>query len=96
VEDNFFDAVISVNAIDHVDDIRQTASAIRRILKPDGLLCMHIHYHAPKLREPIAIDDDLFRDLFGWCGDLKKLMASRTSYSAQLPEDQSFVLWSNF
>jgi len=45
VEDSFFDAVISVNAIDHVDDFYKTAAEIKRVLKPEGKLRLHVHYH---------------------------------------------------
>jgi SAM-dependent methyltransferase len=96
IEDHFFDAVIAVNAIDHVDDIREAASEIRRVLKLGGRLRMHVHYHPATLREPIEIDDDLFRELFGWCGNLRKIKALTTSYSADFREHQSFALWSNF
>lgn len=96
VENNFFDAVIAENSIDHVDDIRQAAREIKRVLKPGGMLRMHVHYHRPAPCEPIEINDDLFRELFDWCGNLRKLKASRTSHDADLPNDQSFALWSNF
>jgi SAM-dependent methyltransferase len=96
VEDASFDAVISVNAIDHVDNIDEAAKEIRRVLKPGGQFRMHVHYHRPTVCEPTEIDDDKFRRLFEWCGDLKKLVVSRTSHDADLPEDQSFALWSNF
>jgi SAM-dependent methyltransferase len=96
VEDRFFDAVISVNAIDHVDDIGKVAAEIRRVLKVDGLLRMHVHYHVPTVCEPVQLNDDIFQDLFGWCGGLRKLKASKTSHDADLPDDQSFALWSNF
>ena len=36
VPDAFFDAVISANAIDHVDNIGETALEIKRVLKPGG------------------------------------------------------------
>ena len=95
-EDNFFDAVISVNAIDHVDDINETADEIRRVLKPGGRLRMHMHYHKPAICEPIELNDDRFCDLFSWCGRLKKIKGSRTSFSANVPEHESYALWSNF
>jgi SAM-dependent methyltransferase len=95
-EDIFFDAVISVNAIDHVDNIRETANEIRRVLKPGGQLRMHVHYHRATITEPVEIDDGLFQELFGWCGVLKKIKVSRTSHDADLPSHQSFALWSNF
>lgn len=96
VEDNFFDAVISVNAIDHVDNIGEAADEIRRVLKPAGLFRMHVHYHPPMICEPIEINDDLFLDLFGWCGNLMKIKSSTTSHSWDLRPNQSFALWSNF
>jgi len=94
--DSFFDAVISVNAIDHVDNLSRTASEIRRVLRPGGKLRMHVHYHPPTKCEPLVIDDELFLCLFSWCGALKKLKISHSNHSTALPEDQSFVLWSNF
>jgi SAM-dependent methyltransferase len=96
VEDNFFDAVISVNAIDHVDNILEVANEIGRVLKPAGLLRMHVHYHRAQICEPIQFDDDLFRSLFGWCGNLTKVKTSKRSHSNDLSDDESYVLWSNF
>lgn len=96
VEDSFFDAVISVNAIDHVDDLRETAAEIKRVLRTDGLFRMHVHYHPSTKCEPVTIDDDLFQELFGWCINLAKVKTSNKNYSTDLPDDESFVLWSNF
>ncbi len=96
VEDNFFDAVISVNAIDHVDDIRKTATEIKRVLKTDGLFRMNVHYHPPIKCEPIDFDDDFFQELFGWCTNLTKIKTSKKNHSITLPNNESFVLWSNF
>jgi SAM-dependent methyltransferase len=96
VKDNFFDAVISVNAIDHVDNIEEAAKEIRRVLKPSGLFRMHIHYHRATTCEPVEIDDDRFLKLFSWCGNLKKIKISTKSHSRDLPENESYVLWSNF
>jgi SAM-dependent methyltransferase len=96
VTNEFFDAVISVNAIDHVDDIRKTASEIRRVLKPSGKFRMHVHYHEAKICEPIELNDELFKGLFGWCGNLRKLADSNTSFDWDLSPGQSYVLWSNF
>ncbi|MFC1736915.1 class I SAM-dependent methyltransferase [Candidatus Hydrogenedentota bacterium] len=96
VQDGFFDAVISVNAIDHVDDMRQTAAEIKRILRGDGLFRMHVHYHPPTKCEPIHLDDALFQELLGWCTNLARIKTSKTSHSTTLPDDESFVLWSNF
>ena len=72
IADNFFDAVLSVNAIDHVDDLWKTAEEVRRVLKPGGLLRIHAHYHKAKILEPIEITDEVMNDAFKWCGVFKK------------------------
>jgi SAM-dependent methyltransferase len=95
-EDNFFDAVIAVNAIDHVDDIDNSANEIRRVLRPGGRFRMHVHYHPAQASEPIELDDERFMDLFGWCVGLRKLSHSTESFSWKLRESEAFVLWSNF
>lgn len=96
VEAKFFDAAISVNAIDHVDDIESTASEMKRVLKPGGLLRMHVHYHLPTECEPISLNDDLIRVLFSWCANFEKIKTSKRNYSTTLPGSESFALWSNF
>jgi len=55
--DGFFDAVISVNAIDHVDSFPATAKEISRVLRPDGILRIQIHYHRPTIAEPRELND---------------------------------------
>ena len=47
--DQYFDAVISVNAIDHVDDFYLVAAEVRRVIKTGGKMRMHIHYHPKTL-----------------------------------------------
>jgi ubiquinone/menaquinone biosynthesis C-methylase UbiE len=95
--DAFFDAVISVNAIDHVDDFAMAALEIKRILKPDGLFCMHVHYHKASACEPIELSDQIFLRNYGWVSNVRKVFESRTKdcghYTA--PVGESFVLWSN-
>ena len=96
VRNGMFDAVIAVNAIDHVDDIAQTAEEIRRILKPGGLFRMHVHYHAAKKLEPIELDQQRFQTLFGWCPNLRQIRTSTRNFSSELGEGELFALWSNF
>ena len=97
VEDNIFDAVISVNAIDHVDDFEKTAIEVQRVLKPNGLLKMHVHYHEPTLGEPIRISDERFRNAYSWCCNLKKISESQNKMGHKLNnEKEKYVLWSNF
>ena len=64
VPDDFFDTVISVNALDHVDDFSMCIAEIERVTKPDGMIRIQIDYHAPTATEPIVLDDILFRDAF--------------------------------
>jgi len=61
-----FDVVIAVNSIDHVDDIRQASLKIRRTLRPEGLIRMHIHYHKAKIAEPLELSDGVVPEVFGW------------------------------
>lgn len=92
-----FDAVISVNAIDHVDDFSNTALEIKRILRPNGLFCMHVHYHKAFVPEPIELNDQVFLKNYGWVSNLHKVFEGNTKdcdlYTA--PAGESFVLWSN-
>lgn len=95
-EHNFFDAVISVNAIDHVDNAKETADEIRRVLKPGGLFRMHVHYHSVRKCEPIVYDDELFKMLYGWCINLKRIKTAKSNFSGTVRANESFALWSNF
>lgn len=96
IKDNFFDAIISVNAIDHVNDIRKTALEIKRVLKPDGKLRMHVHYHKKTSAEPVEINDSIMFELFGWCKDFKKISESKNKRGYILSNDnESYSVWSN-
>lgn len=95
--DQYFDAVISVNAIDHVDNFEQTAQEIRRVLKAEGKLRMHVHYHRPTIAEPIEIDDSRLRQAFSWVNNLTKISESKLKTGHELrAHEESYVLWSNF
>jgi SAM-dependent methyltransferase len=96
LSDAFFDVVIAVNSIDHVDDIKKTAKEIQRVLKPGGLIRMHVHYHRATITEPLEFDDAKVADLFSWCQNFRKLGVHPQSYAGDLPPDEKFVLWSNF
>ena len=41
-EDNFFDVVISSNAIDHVKNVKETIKEVKRVLKPKGKLILTV------------------------------------------------------
>lgn len=95
--DKYFDAVISVNAIDHVNDFARAADEIRRVMKQNGIFRMHVHYHKKTVTEPIELDDKKFLKYYGWVPGLHKIWEGKKkdcgSYSA--PPGELFVLWGN-
>lgn len=96
IQDGFFDAVISVNAIDHVNDLNKTALEIRRVLKQGGKLRMHIHYHKKSVTEPIEMNDVVVQEVFGWCDGFKKISESKSKRGFVLKEeDELYTVWSN-
>lgn len=95
VDDNFFDAVISVNAIDHVNDFSKTSLEIKRVLKPGGKLRMHVHYHKKTATEPVEINDDVMNEIFSWCLNFKKINESKKKRGFELSNDESYTVWSN-
>jgi len=95
-EDSFFDAVISVNAIDHVNDFAATAKEIKRVLKPGGRFRMHVHYHPKTKAEPIELNDEVFLKNYSWVKDIKKLKESKEKAGTALTDDnESYVVWGN-
>lgn len=95
-KDDFFDAVISVNAIDHVDDIFISAKEIERVLKPNGIIRMHIHYHKKTITEPLELNDDIVQGAFGWCRNFRKVSEMDKKMGASAAAGESYALWSNF
>ena len=67
-EDETFDFVFSINSLDHVDDLDETISEIKRVLKVGGICGIIVDTnHKPTPMEPITIDLDLkdrFLDVF--------------------------------
>lgn len=52
-EDRFFDVVVSVNALDHVDDVDRTMAEIGRVLRRGGRLMAQVNFHpSPTPAEP--------------------------------------------
>lgn len=92
---NFFDVVLTVNAIDHVDDLSQTAEEIQRVLKPNGTFLAHVHYHKKTVTEPIEINDKIFRSLFSSIHKLKKISESNEKHGYTCDSTESYTLWSN-
>jgi SAM-dependent methyltransferase len=95
--DHHFDGVVSVNAIDHVDDFARTAEEIRRILRPGGLFRMHVHYHDATTTEPIELNDDVFLEHYGWVPGLRRIATSdvKDCGLTQAGRGESYVLWGN-
>jgi ubiquinone/menaquinone biosynthesis C-methylase UbiE len=94
---NYFDAIISVNALDHVDNFEKTTLEIRRVLKPGGKIRFHLHYHAPTKLEPIELSDSKIIDSFGWCPNFKKISESKKKHGTELQQGEGiYTLWSNF
>ena len=55
--DGWFDSVISVNALDHVDDFEATCREMERVLRPGGRMRFNVEYHKPTVTEPLELDD---------------------------------------
>jgi SAM-dependent methyltransferase len=96
-----FDAIIAVNAIDHVDDFARASSEISRVLKPDGVLRMQVHYHPPRELEPHSLDDEVVLAHLGHLG-IQKVSEevpsppARDSDPAPAPDpSERFVVWAN-
>jgi SAM-dependent methyltransferase len=88
-EDNFFDAVVCVNAIDHVDDFGSVAQEIQRVLRPGGKLRMQVHSHKPRRCEPIELDDAILFEAF------EALCIEKISeLEVEGKTDQKLVIWS--
>lgn len=63
--DNFFDVVLCVNALDHVDNLNQTISEITRALKPGGSFLAQLNFHTtPTPTEPICLTHSQLACLF--------------------------------
>jgi len=91
------DTIISVNAIDHVDDFEAAARQIQRILRPGGEIRLETHYHEATTTEPCVLTDERVRAAFDQV-PLKKLAESPSSLfypRGTHPESDRFVVWSN-
>ena len=64
-ENGYLDAVISVNALDHVDDFEKTSTEIKRVLKKGGRLDLLINCHSKvSSTEPLALNESLILSCF--------------------------------
>lgn len=71
--DAYFDTVLSVNALDHVDDFHQVASEIQRVVKIGGKVYFEIEYHTPTVNEPQELHDTVVLKAFSSC-NMKKII----------------------
>jgi SAM-dependent methyltransferase len=96
--DSFFDAIIAVNSLDHVDDFYRCSAEIRRVSKPDVKLRFHLHYHKATSTEPLELSDAIVAQAFSWCAGFHKVGAAKTKRGTQLDlaSDEIFTVWSNF
>lgn len=54
---SYFDVVVCVNALDHVDSLKKTIKEISRVLKRDGKFIGQINFHdKPTATEPITLN----------------------------------------
>ena len=54
--DEYFDVVICINALDHVDDVARATAEMCRVLAPGGLLLLIVEIHPrPTIAEPHAL-----------------------------------------
>ena len=97
LEDGFFDAVVSVNAIDHVNDFAATALELKRVLKPGGRFRMHVHYHPKTKAEPLELNDEVFLKNYSWVSGLKKFSESKHKIGSSIEENspELYVVWGN-
>jgi ubiquinone/menaquinone biosynthesis C-methylase UbiE len=105
--DAYFDAVISVNALDHVDDFPRVANEIQRVVKPGGGIYFEVECHEPTVTEPLRLNDSIVGSAFGKsdmhkvCERGKKEMFSDLVARFHLIEDrftdfgnnERFALW---
>jgi ubiquinone/menaquinone biosynthesis C-methylase UbiE len=88
--------VISVNALDHVDDFPKTAEEISRVLQPEGILRIETNYHQPTTCEPWPLSDELIIKHFGHLNVKKVSERLVTEVFPEAPEKKELlVVWTN-
>lgn len=94
-KDHSFDAIISVNAIDHLDNLSYASEEINRVLRKDGMIIFHIHYHKKTILEPIELNDDTIKKAFSWCENFECILHENENYKNGI-NNGNFALWSNY
>ena len=69
-----------------------------RVLKPDGKIRLHVHYHKKTKSEPIVLNDQIMSETLGKSLNMFKISEAKSKYGFKLPasSSESFALWSNF
>jgi ubiquinone/menaquinone biosynthesis C-methylase UbiE len=87
------DAVISVNALDHVDNFQATATEILRVLKDDGELHLAINCHkSVTSTETQAISKEMVLEAFSTIDGIEVISINNGAYGF---EDGETILFSN-
>lgn len=95
-DDSFFDAIVSVNAIDHVDNFEKTALELKRVSSPSVKFRMHVHYHPKTTAEPLELNDEVFLRNYSWVPNIKKLNESKQKTGSVVADDRElYVIWGN-
>jgi SAM-dependent methyltransferase len=92
-----FDAIVSVNAIDHVDDFEKSISECERVCKQDGEIRIEIHYHEATVTEPVVLNDERVSAAFRKF-NMRKIAENKSSLfypRGTHPDTDRFALWSN-
>jgi len=82
-DNDFFDVVICVNALDHVDDLEKTVKEISRVLKPGGKLIGQFNFReSPTRTEPVCLNHET---VSGLC-QTNQLQLRSAVYQYSMPE----------
>jgi len=89
-ETQFFDVVICVNALDHVDSLHGTISEIARVLKKGGRFIGQFNFHdRPRRTEPLCLKHERLIMIGERCG--LKLRRLQFQYNiAEMKEDRYY------
>jgi SAM-dependent methyltransferase len=72
IVDSYFNTIIAVNSLDHVDNFCKVAEEMQRVLAANGEIYFEVEYHAPTVNEPQKLNDEIIFQAFHRCA-LKKV-----------------------
>lgn len=79
--DSQFDAVISANALDHVDNFEKAISEIYRVLKPNGKMYLSFNYREnPSTTEPVVLSDTRVKNVLSLYFIFDKVKSESTEF----------------